>query len=121
MNDSLQAKVSRLRQLIADAVPQPSTKTPEEEDAWRRYQSFAANQPYPAFDTSFRAVQVRTINRIASTYGWIGEIQRFLDDHAEAGISGLDDDQVTVLFDRMRTLEACVQDGCDPPDMPPAR
>lgn len=121
MNDSLQAKVSRLRQIIADAVPEQPAAAPQEEDAWRRYQNFAANQPYPAFDCSERAKETRTINRIATSYGWIGEIQRFLDNRAAPSIAALDDAAVTELCERMRNLEACVQDGCDPPDMPHAR
>ena len=117
----LQARVTRLRQIIAEAIPAEPAKTFQEEDAWQRYQQFAANDPLPAQDISPRAIAVRTINRIATSYGWISEIQRFLDRHRASSISALDDDQVDALLERMCALEDCMHAGCDPPDMPAAR
>jgi hypothetical protein len=115
-------KVSRLRQLLSEAVPQ-TTVAPsvEETDAWRRYQAFAENDPLPDHDTSPRARRVRNVNRIAIWYGWTREIQRFLDNHDAASISSLDDELVERLHDHFVTLEQCVQEGCDPPDTPAAR
>lgn len=124
----LQAKVSRLRQLIADATPvqeapagTPVAPATSEEDAWRCFQAFAANDPLPAHDDSQRAKATRKINRIALRYGWASEIQRYLDHHDRSSISALDDHEVDRLLDRMVTLEDCLRDGCDPPDMPAAR
>lgn len=114
-------KVSRLRQLLSEAVPAAPQKPADEADAWRRYQAFAENDPLPDLDTSTRARQIRNINRIAVSYGWTREIQHFLDRHELAGIGSLTDDQVDQLHLRMVTLEICVQEGCDPPDMPAAR
>lgn len=114
-------KVSRLRQLLGEAVPQQPVKTVEEADAWRRYQAFAENDPLPDLDTSTRARQIRNVNRIACSYGWAREIQHFLDSHDVAGIGSLTDAQVERLHQRFVVLENCVQDGCDPPDMPAAR
>lgn len=113
--------VSRLRQLLSEAVPQTPAKSTDEADAWRRYQAFAENDPLPNLDTSTRARQIRNINRIAISYGWAREIQHFLDDQDVAGIGSLTDSQVDRLHQRFVTLENCVQDGCDPPDMPAAR
>lgn len=117
----LQAKVSRLRQIISEAVPVEPQKSGDEADAWRRFQAFAANDPLPAFDDSDRARQIRTINRIATSYGWIGEIQRILDDAGQCSLSALDDDQIARACDRFKTLEECAREGFDPPDAPVAR
>lgn len=113
--------VGRLRQLLSEAVPSQQVKSIDESDAWRRYQAFAENDPLPDLDTSTRARQIRNVNRIAVCYGWAREIQSFLDRHDCAGIGSLSDVQVEQLNRRMVTLEDCVQNGCDPPDMPAAR
>lgn len=117
----LQAKVSRLRQIISEAVPVEPPKGPGEDDAWRRFQSFAANDPLPAFDDSERARQIRAINRIATSYGWIAEIQRLLDGFGASSLSSLDDDQVALAHERLVMLEDCAREGFDPPDCPVAR
>src|SRR5690606_10725298 len=117
----LQAKVSRLRQIISEAVPVDPPKSADESDAWRRFQSFAANDPLPAFDDSERAKQLRSINRIATSYGWIAEIQRLLDGFDASSLSALNDDQVAAAHQRFLTLEDCAREGFDPPDCPVAR
>lgn len=117
----LQAKVSRLRQIIAEAVPVEPPKHAEEADAWRRYQAFAANDPLPAWDDSERARQVRAINRIATSYGWISEIQRLLDALGASSLSALSDEEISQAHERMVTLEDCAREGFDPPDCPVAR
>lgn len=117
----LQARVSRLRQIISEAVPVGPSMDGLEADAWRRYQAFSANDPLPAFDDSGRARMIRGINRIATSYGWIAELQRFLDREDACSLQSLDDRAIERLHSRMTTLEACVQDGCDPPDTPHAR
>lgn len=116
----LQARVTRLRSIIAEAAAAEPAKSETEQDEWRRYQRFADNDPLPAFETSRRAIAVRAINRIATSYGWISEIQRFLDRAGASSVSALDDDQVDALLDRMAQLEDCMHHCCDPPDMPPA-
>jgi len=118
---SLQAKVSRLRQIIADSIPAPVPQSADEADAWRRYQHFAANQPMPVVDMAPTSRMIRAINRIAISYGWVGELQRMLDMYDASSLSALDDEQIDAVHQRMLTLEACVQDGCDPPDAPHAR
>lgn len=117
----LQAKVSRLRQIIAEAVPIEAPKAPDESDAWRRFQSFSANDPLPAWDDSERARQLRAINRIACSYGWVSEIQRILDAAGASSLSALSDEEVAHAHQRMATLEECAREGFDPPDAPVAR
>lgn len=112
--------MTRLRQIIADSVPIEPPKTHDEADAWRRYQQYVANSPMPAIDTSQRARWSRNINRIAMSYGWIGELQRILDEHEAASISALDDDAVETMHQRFVTLERCYREGCDLPDSPHA-
>jgi hypothetical protein len=117
----LQARVSRLRQIISESVPVEEAKSDVEVDAWRRFQRYAANEPMPASDDSDYARKVRNINRIACSYGWIGELQHQLDRYEASSIQSLSRDQLEALHQRMVQLEACVQDGCDPPDAPHAR
>lgn len=117
----LQAKVSRLRQIMTESVPIEPAKSPLEADAWQRYQHFAANEPLPAFDVSDHARKVRNINRIACSYGWIRDLQHQLDRFGASSIQALSEQQLDAIHTRMVTLESCVQDGCDPPDMPAAR
>lgn len=117
----LQAKVSRLRQIIAEAVPVEAPKGADESDAWRRYQAYAANDPLPALDDSERARQIRAINRIACSYGWVSEIQRILDAAGASSLSVLSDEEVAKAHQRMVTLEDCAREGFDPPDAPVAR
>jgi hypothetical protein len=118
---SLQAKVSRLRQIIADSIPTPAAEPSDEADAWRRYQHYAANQAMPAVDATPIARKLRTINRIAVCYGWVSELQRMLDFYDASSLTALDHEQVDAVHERMTTLESCLQDGCDPPDIPHAR
>lgn len=121
MSDAtLQARMTRLRQIIADSVPVEPPKAHDEADAWRRYQQFAANDPLPAHDTSQRARWTRNINRIAGSYGWISELQRLLDNYEASSLSALNDEQVDVIHRRFVTLESCYREGCDLPDSPHA-
>lgn len=113
--------VSRLRQLLGEAVPVQPIRSKDEADAWRRYQAFAENDPLPDLDTSTRARQVRNVNRIAIYYNWHRELQDFLDRHDVPSMSSLSDEQIAELNQHMVTLENCLQDGCDPPNMPAAR
>lgn len=118
---SQREKLTRLRQLMGEAIPLPPSPSASESDAWRRYQAFAENDPLPNADTSCRARQVRNINRIAIYYNWHREVQDFLDRHDVAGMGSLDDDQIAELNQHMAALENCLQHGCDPPGMPAAR
>lgn len=117
----LSEKVARLRQLMSEAVPRKSESTAEAA-ATRRFQLYEFNTgPTLVVDQSPRARQERDIQRIASWYGWGGEVVRALDGAGACTVQGLDDAQLLALHERMRQLEQCAQEGLDPPDMPPAR
>jgi hypothetical protein len=116
-------KVSRLRALMAEAVPRPVPKSRSEEDAWTAYQHFVANDPGgAALDDSARAKAVRAINRIATWYGMgaSSALVQWLDRAGAAGISQLTDDQVNELHAHMRNLEDCMQLGYGSPYAPAA-
>lgn len=68
-----------------------------------------------------RAVARQEIRRIARWYGWHDEIDAVLASAGAASLAGLDDETLARLHARMLRLEACVQDGADSPDAPPAR
>lgn len=112
-------KVTRLRQLMSEALPRPAAMAANE-DAWRAYQLYESNTTQP-LEQTWRDLAVRAVNRISMRYGWPGEIQRFLDNEGVPSISQLTDDQVAKLSHRMKHLEDCVQSGCDSEDAPPAR
>ncbi|WP_101926985.1 MULTISPECIES: hypothetical protein [Luteimonas] len=123
--NALQQRVSRLRELIKDASDRPADTLPampvDESDAWKRFNAFVQNDPLPCSDISEGAIAMREINRIAISYGWTREIQRFLDRERVSSLSALDETQLQELHERMTTLEDCAQHGCDSPDAPAAR
>lgn len=120
-SEKLQAKVTRLRQIIAEAVPVEPTIGAPEAEAWRRYQRYLDNTVVPAADVGADARKVRSINRIAISYGWTTEVQRMLDDYNVDSISALRPHQLDAMHERFLHLEACYRDGCDPVDSPHAR
>lgn len=114
-------KVSRLRQLMSDAVPRPAARSLAEEDMWARYASHSANSPDPvALDDSQRAVHVRAINRIATWYNATSALVAWLDKAGATSISALSDDDVTALREHMQRIEDCAQSGFDSPFAPSA-
>jgi hypothetical protein len=113
--------VATLRALLSDAFGAPVIG-PEEVQARKAFQLYEFNTaPAPPLDMSPRAKAQREIMRIASWYGWGGEIERALDAAGEASMSGLSMRQMDQLLGRMVRLEHCIQEGCDPADAPPAR
>lgn len=114
-------KVARLRELMRQAVPIAEHRSLEER-AEQTYALYTFNHGcHPSLDTTPRAKLEREIARIASWYGWSGEVARALDANGVASVSGLDDEQAEQLAARLRNLESCVQEGLDSPDSPPAR
>lgn len=112
--------VARIRALMREAVPVRPVEI--EAAAARSFQLHEFNSmPAPALLQTGKARAQREIQRIARWYGWGGEIDRALDQAQTCSLDGLDDAALGALRDRMQLLEACAQDGCDPPDMPPAR
>jgi hypothetical protein len=75
----------------------------------------------PVLGQDARSRKEREILRIASWYNWGSEIARALDAAGAITMAGLSDDELERLYQRMRALEECVQEGLDPPDAPPAR
>ena len=125
----LRERVNRLRELLQEADTATSTAPARpavvhpataEADSWRRFQAYAANDPLPAADDSEEAIAIRTINRVAVTYGWTGEIQRYLDNARAGSLSLLTSTQLAQLSRHMLHLEDCAQHGFSPPDSPPA-
>jgi len=115
-------KVTRLRQLMSEAIPRQSAPPRPEQAAAQAFAFFDFNTtPVPTLDTSPRAKQEREIARIATWYGWGNEIARALDKADVASLSGLNDDQANGLLERLQQLENCAQEGLDCPDAPPAR
>lgn len=118
-------KVSRLRQIMREAIPTPSPPSvlPKSEAAANdAFAYFEANAPQPiVVDQSPEARAIREIMRIANWYGWPGEVTRALDSAGALSLHSLESDQLSRLLQRMRTLEDCVQNGGDAPDAPPAR
>jgi hypothetical protein len=115
-------RITRLRKLLSEAVPIPSTtRNYIEADAWRAYASYAANAATaPVVSRSWRDRAISEINRIACWYGWSADVQRHLDLADVCSINSLDDRLLEVLLSRMTKLEECVQMGFDAPDAPPA-
>src|SRR5687768_1375281 len=116
----MQDKVTRLRQLLSESIPQESGPGAKETAAKQAYQLFELNTapPIVVIQTP-RARNEREIERIATWYGWSGEIVRALDKARALTMAGLSDDDIEELLERMKRLEECVREGLDCPDAPP--
>ena len=118
-------KVSRLRQIMREAIPaqsSPSGLPKSEAAANDAFAYFEANAPQPiVVDQTPEARAIREIMRIANWYGWPGEVTRALDAAGAVSLHSLESSQLQKLLARMRTLEECVQNGGESPDAPPAR
>lgn len=112
-------RVSRLRQLLSEAVPAEPHRSVAEVDGWRQYNAFAANTP-PSIERSWRNRVIDDINRIACWYNWGADVQRHLDRAEVCSLASLHDEALEGLHSRMTQLEECVQTGCGAPDAPPA-
>jgi len=112
-----------LAEIAATSRPAPAPKPTPESEALRAFQVYEFNSvPVgPVVEQTPRARAIREINRIATWYGWPGEITRALDAAAATSLAGLADEELEQLVERMRHLEECVQNGGDAPDAPPAR
>ena len=114
-------KVSRLRQIMREAVPVQTVpiSTPEAE-AWRAFQRYDYNTPPPPIDRTPRGKAIREINRIAAWYCWQEEVHRWLANTAADSLGELDDVQLQALRDHMKQLENCANDGLGSPFAPAA-
>ena len=115
-------KVSRLRQIMSEAVPRRPLPDRSEAAANDAFAYFECNAPQPiVVEQTPEARAIREIMRIATWYGWPGEITRALDAAGATVLQSLDSEQLQDLLERMRTLEDCVHTGGDSPNAPPAR
>lgn len=115
-------KVTRLRQLLSEAVPRTPEPSPQEAAALKAFAIYEVNAPTPfVLEQTPKARAMREIMRIASWYQWHGEIERALDRVGVSALTDLEDYELEELLSRMRQLEDCVQNGTDAPDAPPAR
>lgn len=113
-------RVSRLRQLLSEAVPVRAERTGAELDSWRQYDHYLANVATPTLERSWRCKAIDEINRIAGWYNYGPDVQRQLDIRGVCSLAALDDAALTEIHERMCQLELCVQTGCGAPDAPPA-
>lgn len=120
MHDKLE-KVTRLRQILREAVPVQTVpvSTPEAQ-AWRAFQRYDWNTPAPPIDRSPRARAIRDINRIATWHCWQQEVHRWLENTAADALGELDDAQLQALHEHMKQLENCANDGLGSPFAPAA-
>ena len=109
-----EAKVSRMRRLIAEAVP----ATPPA--LGRHFSLFKAHSPIVTGPLRRRAM-IKQVQLAARHYDLHGEVEAFLAAAGVASLAGLEFQHLEVLtawieshMDRMAT-------ACDSPDAPPAR
>lgn len=115
-------KVTRLRQLLSEAVPRTPEPSPQEAAALKAFAIYEVNAPTPfVLEQTPKARAMREIMRIAGWYQWQGEIERALDTVGATTLGDLQEHELEDLLTRMRLLEDCVQNGTDAPDAPPAR
>jgi hypothetical protein len=114
-------KVTRLRQLMSEALPREPQLTPAEVQARTAFAHYEINAPQPiVLEQSAQARAIRDIMRIASWYGWMGEVERALDAGSCPSLHSLPEEELDRLSARMRRLEDCAQNGMGAPDAPPA-
>lgn len=116
----MNAKVTRLRELLKDAVPARQPVTPAE-SMKRAFEYYDFNVGLPVVEQTPRARALREIARIATWYGFGAEVTRTLDRECVSVAGELSDDAIESLLERMKHLEAAVQTGCDTDDTPAAR
>lgn len=118
----MQDKVTRLRQIMSEAIPLAPAIPPSQAAANEAFAYFDANGSAGiAIEQTPQARAIRDIMRIASWYGWSSEITRAMDAASASTLHDLMPDDLDLLHRRMRTLEDCVHTGSDAPDSPPAR
>jgi len=101
--------VSRLRAILQDAVP-------------RNHWETRLSDPAPAMPVHLRRARARyEIQDLAARYGWQREVERDLFRLGAPSLKYLSQEQLDQVLVRLRGLEDCLQNTCDPPDGPPAR
>lgn len=114
-------KVTRIRQLLQEAAPQPVEET-QEAKARRAFAAYAANEDRLFYvDPAPRARAIREVLRIATGYGWPHVVEQALDDAGAMSLTSLMDADLEALLTKLRQFEDCVRNGLDSPEVPPAR
>lgn len=114
-------KVSRLRKIMADALPNAPVNPAVPHNASHAYQLFQFNQATRQVLQTPRARAEREVVRIAAWYDWSSEVLRAMDRAEASTLSQLDDLELHSLLEHLRQLEDCVHQGFDSPLSPPAR
>lgn len=116
-----QGRLAQLRRLIEDAfeTPAPEPALSSETQQQPAFQRYEFNSARPVLEQSPRARAIREVMRIATWYGWVGEIERALDVARVSSLPQLNDANLGLLLQRMQQLEECVQTGVGAPDAPP--
>lgn len=113
--------VRQVEDVLAEIAPRREQPDTAEILAQRAFQLHEFNTALAPIEQSPRARAIREITRIATWYGWGGEVARALDAEHAVALSALSPASLEQLLSRMRQLEECVQNGGDAPDAPPAR
>lgn len=101
--------VGRLRAILRDAIPRSHWET-------------RLSDPVPAMPVHLRRARARyEIQDLAARYGWQREIERDLLRLGVPSLKYLSQEQLDQVLVRLKGLEDCLQNICDPPDGPPAR
>jgi hypothetical protein len=117
----MNAKVSRLRQLLKEAVPAQPAALTAPESMRRAFEYYDFNVGLPTVEQTPRARSLREIARIATWYNLGAEVTRALDREGVEVAGELSDAGIETLLERLKHLEDALQAGCDPADIPPAR
>ena len=113
--------VQQVEQVLAEVAPKVrKTRLTPEAEALRAFQYHETFAPALVVDQTPRARAIREVMRIATWYGWMGEVARSLDRELAASLASLSDEGLDQLVVRMRLLEECAQNGGQAPDAPAA-
>lgn len=115
-------KVTRLRQLMHEAVPVQKQQTAAEAKAWRAAHLHEINSLPPALQRTWQAITIRKINRIAVWYALAAEIEQVLQSAGAESVESLSDVQLVNLHARLLQVEESYQSGAEaPPVLPTIR
>jgi hypothetical protein len=117
----MQDHVARIRELLRDATPKKRPAPDPSEQMRRAFEYYEFNVGLPVVEQTPRARAMREIARISTWYGWTTEITRALDAEGVNATGELSDSAIETLLERMQSLLAAAQAGCDPDEGLPAR
>lgn len=113
--------MAQVRAVVEEISQAPAPPPTRENEAWRAFQYFQAQQYVPPLEQTPRARQERAVNRIAGRFHWGPEaVAHFLDTRGASYVADLSDPQLDDLHERMLAYEDATMTGCSSPDEPPA-